>query len=73
VDVDLPPRTLQVFIALKSKMFSKLHIIQQKSDIYYCQHPISSGQIKLFQNKKIYKIKIKLCYVVFIILCHLSK
>jgi len=29
VDVDLPPRTLHTFIALKSKMFSKLHIIQK--------------------------------------------
>jgi len=30
VDVDLPPRTLHTFIALKCKLFSKLHIIQKK-------------------------------------------
>jgi len=29
-----------------------------------CQHPISSGQIKLFQNIKQYKIKIKMCVII---------
>jgi len=36
-----------------------------------CQHPISSEQIKLFQNKRKEKIKIKMCYLVFIMFCHL--
>jgi len=35
VDDDLPPKTLQTFIALKSKLFSKLSICTEKSDIYY--------------------------------------
>jgi len=35
VDVDLLPRTLHTFIALKSNLFSKLHIIPKNSDIYY--------------------------------------
>jgi len=28
------------------------------------QHPISSGQIKLFQNIRQYKIKIKMCVII---------
>jgi len=63
----LPHPSLWESVHLQAMPFSPykgLHNLASTSLYYLCQHPISSGQIKLFQNIKQYKIKIKMCVII---------